>query len=439
MTYFPLDREILTSTIWTQASPEALKVWMYLLIAADPRTGLVRDTIPSIAHRCSLKIEAVEEILDWLQSPDKYSRTEDHDGRRVEVGPDGIQLLTYLQHRDKDYSTPRVRRWREQQNKAPAKPEQLHRYETVSNLPYPRVGASCPCCARKFQTPLKLYVVLDHDHKTGALRAYICQSCNKLVGQSENGHSVSSDVAPMIDAYLKRFRNDETVPGTAETTDTDTDKETYKDKDTDQSQDQSQNQEHHGGQTETAPPMASREKPRDVAPVQTALELSNPAKKLVPVTPNPFRFLVTWRDANESRDSKIIFDPVENFTAFVMNEGKRLGWNRSENDLRNYVVGCLERFKAEYSKRDRKGKTRGQRVGPRRLTEELVAWLRKDFGEHAKREATRFKSQGERVDDTVRRLARHNEEEQWENPETETIEPEKPSGALSALLRERSE
>ena len=47
MSYFPLDRELLTSSIWTDASPAALKVWFYLLLSADPRNGIVRDTVPA--------------------------------------------------------------------------------------------------------------------------------------------------------------------------------------------------------------------------------------------------------------------------------------------------------------------------------------------------------------------------------------------------------
>ena len=29
MSYFPLDRELLTSSIWSDASPAALKVWFF--------------------------------------------------------------------------------------------------------------------------------------------------------------------------------------------------------------------------------------------------------------------------------------------------------------------------------------------------------------------------------------------------------------------------
>ena len=105
MSFFPIDREILTSSIWTDASPEALKVWMYLLFSANPRNGIVRATVPAIAQHNGLTVNQIEEILTWLEGVDRYSRTSDNDGRRIERTPDGIRLITYLKHRDRDYST----------------------------------------------------------------------------------------------------------------------------------------------------------------------------------------------------------------------------------------------------------------------------------------------------------------------------------------------
>jgi hypothetical protein len=45
----------------------------------------------------------------------------------------------------------------------------------------PRRGETCPCCREPLRT-----IVLDHDHATGAIRDYVCASCNKLLGQIEN-------------------------------------------------------------------------------------------------------------------------------------------------------------------------------------------------------------------------------------------------------------
>ncbi len=56
----------------------------------------------------------------------------------------------------------------------------------------PRPGSPCPCCGRPLEEPFSLYVVLDHDHSTGKARAYICQSCNHLLGRFERGATILS-------------------------------------------------------------------------------------------------------------------------------------------------------------------------------------------------------------------------------------------------------
>jgi hypothetical protein len=115
MSYFPLDRDLLTSSTWARGTPEQIKVWLYLLLAADPRTGRVEDTPPAIALRCGLPLDVTEAALEWLAAPDPHSRTKTDKGRRIRVGPAGIEVVNYLRRRDKDYSTPRWRRWKERQ------------------------------------------------------------------------------------------------------------------------------------------------------------------------------------------------------------------------------------------------------------------------------------------------------------------------------------
>ncbi len=112
MSFFPVDREILTSSIWVEGTPEELKIWFYLMISANPRDGIVRDTAIAIAQRCGLPVETVTAALKKFSQPDRHSRTDKKEGRRIETCRDGFRLVTYRKHRDKDYSTPRVRKYR---------------------------------------------------------------------------------------------------------------------------------------------------------------------------------------------------------------------------------------------------------------------------------------------------------------------------------------
>ncbi len=121
MSYMPFDRDILSSSLWARGTSDQIKVWFYLLLAADPRTGTVEDADPGIALRCGLPLDVVVAALDWLAAPDPHSRTKDHEGRRIERLPEGgLRILNYIKHRDKDYSTPRWRKWRERKRTASA-------------------------------------------------------------------------------------------------------------------------------------------------------------------------------------------------------------------------------------------------------------------------------------------------------------------------------
>jgi len=114
LSFFPYDRDILTSSLWANGTPEAFKVWSYLLLTAEIGTGCVTDADPAIALHCGLSLEVTVEVLKWLSEPDPHSRTKDHDGRRIERLPGGgFRVLNFLARQSKDYSTPRVRRWRD--------------------------------------------------------------------------------------------------------------------------------------------------------------------------------------------------------------------------------------------------------------------------------------------------------------------------------------
>lgn len=113
MSFFPLDRKILQSSIYLFGTPTEWKVWTHLLLTADPRTGVVEAPVWLLARDTNLTEEDVEAALRVFERPDTRSRTKEAEGRKIERRGDKILLLNYLAHRDKDHSTPRTRRWRE--------------------------------------------------------------------------------------------------------------------------------------------------------------------------------------------------------------------------------------------------------------------------------------------------------------------------------------
>lgn len=94
-----LHSGILVSTIWREC-PSVKVVWITLLAMAD-QDGIIEATIPGLAAQANVSIEETETAIEKFLSPDKYSRTPDREGRRIEVIAGGWQLLNYQKYREK--------------------------------------------------------------------------------------------------------------------------------------------------------------------------------------------------------------------------------------------------------------------------------------------------------------------------------------------------
>jgi hypothetical protein len=109
--YTKLFSTIVTSTIWQEDLPTKV-LWITLLALSDS-DGMVEGAIPGIARIAGVSLEECERSLAKLQQPDKYSRTPDHDGRRIEVVEGGWFILNRGKYRDKDWQQEKLERHRE--------------------------------------------------------------------------------------------------------------------------------------------------------------------------------------------------------------------------------------------------------------------------------------------------------------------------------------
>ncbi len=89
---------IIRSTVW-QTKPHIKLTWLTMLILADSE-GRVEGSIPGLAATTGVSIDEVEEALECFRSPDKYSRTKDNDGRRIEDIRGGWLVLNHNLYRD---------------------------------------------------------------------------------------------------------------------------------------------------------------------------------------------------------------------------------------------------------------------------------------------------------------------------------------------------
>lgn len=97
LTFTKLFSSITASTIWAEPDHTRL-VWITMLAMSDQH-GRIHASIPGLANMARVSIEKCEEALAALKSPDKYSRTKDHDGRRIEDMDGGWRLLNHAKYR----------------------------------------------------------------------------------------------------------------------------------------------------------------------------------------------------------------------------------------------------------------------------------------------------------------------------------------------------
>lgn len=91
--YAKLLCSILDSSVW-QESDQTVRVWVALMAMAD-KDGNVWASIPGLACRARVPLQACETALSIFQSPDPYSRNPDNDGRRLEEIRGGWRLLNH--------------------------------------------------------------------------------------------------------------------------------------------------------------------------------------------------------------------------------------------------------------------------------------------------------------------------------------------------------
>lgn len=96
--YTKIFATLLDSTVWG-LSKEARLLWITMLVKKN-REQVVEASIPGLANAARLTIDETERSLKELMAPDRYSRTKDHDGRRIEEVDGGWLILNGAKYRE---------------------------------------------------------------------------------------------------------------------------------------------------------------------------------------------------------------------------------------------------------------------------------------------------------------------------------------------------
>lgn len=97
--YTKLFSTILASTIW-RAPDKTRILWITMLAMAD-KHGVVEGSTPGLADMARISVDEALVALKELSSPDEYSRTKEHDGRRIAVIDGGWLILNHAKYREK--------------------------------------------------------------------------------------------------------------------------------------------------------------------------------------------------------------------------------------------------------------------------------------------------------------------------------------------------
>ena len=81
------------------------------------------------------------------------------------------------------------------------------RKEYEKNHPVPPIGEpfTCPVCQNTIIRQFKNEVVLDHNHKSGEIRGYICRMCNNSMGMMEDDVSILQRAIKWLQGTLNCF------------------------------------------------------------------------------------------------------------------------------------------------------------------------------------------------------------------------------------------
>ncbi len=131
--YTKLFGSIIASTIWREPN-ETRIVWITMLAMAN-KNGVVEASVPGLADMSRVTVDECKEAVKALESPDEYSRTKEHEGRRIRPIDGGWEILNHAKYRAKMGADERREYFRVKKAESRAKskcPKRVHKSPRLS-------------------------------------------------------------------------------------------------------------------------------------------------------------------------------------------------------------------------------------------------------------------------------------------------------------------
>lgn len=107
--YTKLFSDIVLSSIWRE--DDSTRIVFITLLALCNRDGAVMASVPGLASAANVTMDDILKALKILESPDKWSRDTENEGRRIEKIDGGWLVLNYLKYRERMSKEERREYW----------------------------------------------------------------------------------------------------------------------------------------------------------------------------------------------------------------------------------------------------------------------------------------------------------------------------------------
>lgn len=159
--YTKLFGSIIASTIWREPN-ETRIVWITMLAMAN-KNGVVEASVPGLADMARVTVPQCQEAIKALESADEWSRTKEHEGRRIQAIDGGWAILNHAKYRAKMGADERREYFRVKKAESRAKSKSPKRVNKSPRLSTPSTQSEAEPKAEKEVSAHAVFVKMWND------------------------------------------------------------------------------------------------------------------------------------------------------------------------------------------------------------------------------------------------------------------------------------
>ena len=144
---------LVNSSVW--GLPDHVRLVWVTMLALKDRYGVVRGSVPGLAHQARVEVEKTREALEVLKAPDLDSSGREYEGRRIEEVDGGWVILNHFKYRGSERDTReywRVRKQMQRDREKAMRDGKRRRFEKVVTGGVPSLAEKLAVKAEAYET-----------------------------------------------------------------------------------------------------------------------------------------------------------------------------------------------------------------------------------------------------------------------------------------------